>query len=74
MVATADKFAKGMSGFSKLAELRQKIFLLGAILVFRICTHIPVPGINPLALEILFEQQRGSIVDMFNMFSGGALE
>ena len=36
--------------------------------------HIPVPGINPLALEILFEQQRGSIVDMFNMFSGGALE
>ena len=75
MVAASDKLAKGFSGFGKLAELKQRIlFLLGAILVFRICTHIPVPGINPLALEILFEQQRGSIVDMFNMFSGGALE
>ena len=75
MVAASDKITKGFSGFGKLAELKQRIlFLLGAILVFRICTHIPVPGINPLALEILFEQQRGSIVDMFNMFSGGALE
>ena len=75
MVASAEKMSKGFSGFGKLVELKQRIlFLLGAILVFRICTHIPVPGINPLALEILFEQQRGSIVDMFNMFSGGALE
>ena len=59
----------------KMTELRQRIFfLLGALLVFRICTHIPVPGINPVALNALFEQQRGSILDMFNMFSGGALE
>lgn len=65
----------GLPSLSKMTELRQRIFfLLGALLVFRICTHIPVPGINPVALNALFEQQRGSILDMFNMFSGGALE
>jgi preprotein translocase subunit SecY len=65
----------GIPSLGKLTELRQRIFfLLGALLVFRICTHIPVPGINPVALSALFEQQRGSILDMFNMFSGGALE
>jgi len=65
----------GIAGLTKLTELRQRIlFLLGALLVFRICTHIPVPGINPVALAALFDQQRGSILDMFNMFSGGALE
>ena len=42
--------------------------------VFRVATHIPVPGINPVALAELFNQQRGTILDMFNMFSGGALE
>lgn len=65
----------GLGGLSKLTELRQRIFfLLFALVVFRLCTHIPVPGINPAALATLFDQQRGSILDMFNMFSGGALE
>jgi len=65
----------GIGGLVGLTELRQRIlFLLGALLVFRICTHIPVPGINPVALNALFDQQAGSILDMFNMFSGGALE
>jgi len=75
-VATAAKgIPGGIGGLAKLTELRQRIlFLLGALLVFRICTHIPVPGINPIALNALFDQQRGSILDMFNMFSGGALE
>jgi len=75
-VATAAKsLTGGIAGLTKLTELRQRIlFLLGALLVFRICTHIPVPGINPIALAALFDQQRGSILDMFNMFSGGALE
>ncbi len=59
----------------KLTELKQRLlFVLGALLVFRIGAHIPVPGINPVALAALFEQQRGTILDMFNMFSGGALE
>ena len=67
--------ATAANQLGKMTELRQRIFfLLGALLVFRICTHIPVPGINPVALNALFEQQRGSILDMFNMFSGGALE
>ncbi|HEX9802393.1 MAG TPA: preprotein translocase subunit SecY [Gammaproteobacteria bacterium] len=66
--------ANALSG-GKLTELKQRLlFVLGALLVFRIGTHIPVPGIDPLALAKLFEQQRGTILDMFNMFSGGALE
>jgi preprotein translocase subunit SecY len=57
-----------------LSELRQRIFfVLGALLVFRVGTHVPVPGVDPAAVAALFEQTRGSIVDIFNMFSGGAL-
>lgn len=59
----------------KVAELRQRLFfLLGAIIVYRIGTYVPVPGINPVALQQFFDQQSGTILDMFNMFSGGALE
>jgi preprotein translocase subunit SecY len=58
----------------KLKELRQRIlFVLGAIVVFRIGSFIPLPGIDPVVLETLAEQQKGTILDMFNMFSGGAL-
>jgi preprotein translocase subunit SecY len=65
----------GMMSGGKLTELRQRLlFVLGAMLVFRIGAHIPVPGIDPVALASLFEQQRGTIIDMFNMFSGGALQ
>jgi preprotein translocase subunit SecY len=60
---------------TKLGEVRGRLlFLLGAILVYRIGSFIPVPGIDPGQLEALFNQQRGTILDMFNMFSGGALE
>src|ERR687896_2216486 len=65
----------GLAGLGRLTELRQRLlFLLGALIVFRISTYIPVPGIDPTALAALFDQQRGTILDMFNMFSGGALE
>ncbi|MEN9461238.1 MAG: preprotein translocase subunit SecY [Pseudomonadota bacterium] len=70
----------GLSGselgkLGRLTELRQRLlFLLGALIVFRIGTFIPVPGIDPVALAHMFDQQRGTILDMFNMFSGGALE
>ena len=75
MATVANKIPGGIAGLGKLTELRQRIFfLLGALVVFRICTHIPVPGINPVALSALFDQQRGTILDMFNMFSGGALQ
>ena len=64
-----------MLSAGKLTELKQRLlFLLGALLVFRIGAHVPVPGIDPIALAALFDQQRGTILDMFNMFSGGALE
>ncbi len=65
----------GLGELGKLKELRQRIFfVLGAILVFRIGSFIPLPGIDPVVLEILAEQQKGTILDMFNMFSGGALK
>ena len=57
-----------------MAELRQRIlFVLGALVVFRIGTHIPIPGVDPSAVAAMFAQTRGSIIDIFNMFSGGAL-
>ncbi len=63
--------AEKLGGFS---ELRARLlFVLGAFFVYRTGAHIPVPGIDPNALAIMFEQQSGSILDMFNMFSGGAL-
>jgi preprotein translocase subunit SecY len=58
-----------------LAELKARlVFLLFAILVYRIGTHIPVPGINPDQLEFLFNQNQGTFLGLFNMFSGGAIE
>jgi preprotein translocase subunit SecY len=58
----------------KLGDLKRRLlFLLGALIVFRIGSFIPVPGIDQLQLAELFRSQRGGILDMFNMFSGGAL-
>ncbi|MBM3364207.1 MAG: preprotein translocase subunit SecY [Betaproteobacteria bacterium] len=69
-MATASKSAKSSSsGF----PWNRLWFLLGALVVFRIGAHIPVPGIDPVQLEALFNQNRGGILGMFNMFSGGAL-
>lgn len=58
-----------------MSDLKNRIlFVLGALIVYRLGTHIPVPSIDPVALAAMFEQQKGTILDMFNMFSGGALE
>ena len=63
------------SGIGQMKELRQRLFfVIGAIIVFRIGTFIPLPGIDPMVLAAMVEQQRGTILEMFNMFSGGALE
>jgi preprotein translocase subunit SecY len=60
---------------TRSADLRHRLlFLLGALVVYRIGTFIPVPGIDPVQLEQFFQQQAGTILSMFNMFSGGALE
>ncbi|OGI41062.1 MAG: preprotein translocase subunit SecY [Candidatus Muproteobacteria bacterium RBG_16_64_10] len=64
----------GLGGLGKLTDLRQRIFfILGALVVYRIGTYIPVPGINPVALAELFKGSQSSIVGLFDMFSGGAL-
>jgi preprotein translocase subunit SecY len=61
-------------GLGKFTELRQRLlFVVGALIVYRIGCYIPVPGVNPEAMLQLMEAQEGTIVDMFNMFSGGAL-
>ncbi|NBS56894.1 MAG: preprotein translocase subunit SecY [Betaproteobacteria bacterium] len=58
----------------RYGDLKKRLFfLLGALLVFRVGAHIPVPGIDPNVLADLFKSQQGGILGMFNMFSGGAL-
>src|SRR5690606_4605621 len=60
---------------TRFADLRQRLlFLIGALVVYRIGTFIPVPGVDPVAMQQLFQDQSGTILQMFNMFSGGALE
>ena len=79
-MATSSKTASTASlaafgEMTRFAELRQRLFfLLGALIVYRIGTFIPAPGIDPFALARLFQEQQGTILDIFNMFSGGALE
>ena len=60
---------------NKYGDLKRRLlFLLGALIVYRIGTHVPVPGINASVLEELFKSQQNGILGLFNMFSGGALE
>jgi preprotein translocase subunit SecY len=74
VASSASALAASLTG-GKLVELRQRIiFLVLALLVFRIGTFIPVPGIDPVVMQQLFDQQRDTILGMFNMFSGGALK
>ncbi|MBS0458127.1 MAG: preprotein translocase subunit SecY [Proteobacteria bacterium] len=64
----------GLAQAGKFVELRQRLlFVFAAMIVYRLGTYIPVPGVDPQALLRLMEQQKGTILDMFNMFSGGAL-
>src|SRR5439155_16057131 len=58
----------------KYGDLKRRLwFLLGAMIVYRVGTHIPVPGINPSVLDELFRGQQGGILGLLNVFSGGAL-
>jgi preprotein translocase subunit SecY len=74
-MALGSTIANAAGDIGQMKELRQRLFfVIGAIIVFRIGTFIPLPGIDPVVLAALVEQQRGTILEMFNMFSGGALE
>jgi preprotein translocase subunit SecY len=67
--------ANQLAKSGKFGDLRRRlVFLLLALVVYRIGTHIPVPGIDPAQLQQLFQGQQGGILSLFNMFSGGALE
>ncbi len=63
-----------LANFSKATELKNRLwFTLGALIVFRLLSFVPLPGIDPTALGSLFDTTKGGVLDFFNMFSGGAL-
>ena len=77
MASAAEQLAANINfgAFSKATELKQRIwFTLGALIIFRLCTFVPLPGIDPVALEQLYQQHAGGMLGMLNLFSGGALE
>lgn len=77
MASRADNIASNLSlaNFSKATELKKRIwFTVGALIVFRFLSFVPLPGVNPLIMETLYDQTRGGVLDIFNAFSGGSLE
>jgi preprotein translocase subunit SecY len=77
MASVAEQLAANINFgvFSKATELKKRLwFTLGCLLVYRLGTYIPLPGIDPAVMAQIFQQQRGGIMGMFNMFAGGALE
>lgn len=77
MASRADNIASNLNlgNFAKATELKQRIwFTIGALIVFRFLSFVPLPGVNPLILSELYDQTRGGILDLFNAFSGGSLE
>ena len=77
MASAAEQLAANISlaNFSKATELKKRIwFTLGALILFRLLSHVPMPGIDPRAMAALFNTQRGGVLDFFNTFSGGSLE
>jgi preprotein translocase subunit SecY len=75
MARSPSQLAETLGGLGRLTELRQRLlFVFVALIIYRIGTFIPVPGVNPQALLQFMNSQQGTIVDVFNLFTGGALE
>jgi len=77
MASAAEQLASNISlaSFSKATELKKRLwFTLGALILFRLLSFVPIPGIDPRALASLFQTQQGGVLDFFNTFSGGSLE
>jgi len=75
MARSPSQMAETLGGLGRLTELRQRLlFVFVALIIYRIGTFIPVPGVNPQALLQFMNSQQGTIVDVFNLFTGGALE
>src|SRR5437764_5477514 len=76
MASAAEQFASSLTlgNFKKAAELKKRLwFTIGALILFRLLSFVPVPGIDPVAMNALYQTQSGGILDVFNTFSGGAL-
>jgi len=76
MASAAEQLASSinLASFSKATELKKRLwFTLGALILFRLLSFVPVPGIDPVAMNALYQTQSGGILDVFNTFSGGAL-
>ncbi|MFL9842548.1 preprotein translocase subunit SecY [Sphingomonas sp. ST-64] len=77
MASAADQFATGLnlSKFGQATELKKRLwFTLGALIIFRMLSFVPLPGIDPTQLNLLAQRTQGGVLDFFNTFSGGALE
>jgi len=77
MASAAEQLASNISlaSFSKATELKRRLwFTLGALILFRLLSFVPIPGIDPHAMESLYQTQSGGVLDFFNTFSGGALQ
>ena len=77
MASTADKMAANINfaKFAQATELKKRLwFTIGALIVFRFLSHVPLPGIDPTVLKSLYAQTQGGVLDIFNTFSGGALQ
>ena len=76
MASAAEQLASNLNlgALAKADELKKRIwFTLGALIVFRLGTYIPLPGINPEAVAEIFKTQQNGVLGLFNMFSGGAV-
>jgi preprotein translocase subunit SecY len=76
MASTAERMASGLSlsSFSKATELKKRLwFTIGALVLFRFLSFVPIPGVDPAGMAALFQTQSGGVLDIFNTFSGGAL-
>jgi preprotein translocase subunit SecY len=77
MASAAEQLAANLNfgAFAKAEELKKRIwFTLAALLVYRLGTYIPIPGINPIAFQQAFQSQSSGLLGMINMFAGGAIE
>ena len=76
MASAAEQLAANLNfgAFAKATELKKRIwFTLGALIVYRLGTYIPIPGIDPVVMQDVFQQNAGGVLGMFDVFAGGAL-
>ena len=76
MASAADSVAQGLnlSKFAQATDLKKRLwFTIGVLIVFRMLSYVPLPGVDPTALGLLSQQTQGGVLDFFNAFSGGSL-